>query len=1007
MRQVEFQGHARAMPFDPIRVSNANVEQIARQGAQTLKYMEMAARQDIDNRRTQLEAMTRNSEFERQQRNTNEQLSRDNARAAQNARGRNLEIRQQNTQQRLSDSQQYLESQRIKSELERQNAETVFSSLSQFSATASKLVKQYSDQKYETDLNDEYTKTMMYGLPTEQSIQQAEGEHALAIQGEHYDLKIDMLEAKGADPHSVAYLRSLNPARRAGREKAMAQMMSQNYGSWLDRQFETNKEFKLVLPGPEGNRELTPSEATTSAEKAAFMTALMPDYLKQNGLHGRSSAFLAEALLNMRRAQDNILARTRQAEAKEYNQQLVDTARDSAFDNPGDPVTSMQYFRTLARSKDANGNPIGLAGARKVWLQEIFTATDGEGNFRYQQEDIDKILAQPFDGPDRTPIGDRYSPEIAELKRERSNLQNKLYQEQETTQAREFGELNDLTREWLNNNWDGSSEALDPLVEKFTREGNGEGLKMLQTYQTDLSNEGRNDKMYEEIWADKLAVGVLTQEEVKKANVSSKLKLSWMQRAQQSEQSAMPAEMRKAAEEYLKSSLAGRLGEVSTSTIKDPTYHRAVYAATRKYMSDYMFAMQKPGATPDQADAYALGIFQKEFQQESGKYGITKLNGDRYKPYFSRFTVAPKSQATHPLTFAREQIKADPNALQTKPLLDEGELRRISAAVKSGRSFTIPKSAQYLANMLGGVSASDVLNAQMKFYGIDQIPIKAYEQSIAAVDPLYQRLLTYTPNRTRAEIAAVGSGISGAVAAKRVQGKVNTPAEILSTYLAAGGDQKRAVLMTAIAMAESSGRQDAARSDTDVHGWFQVRYPVHVDKLRALGITSRAQLLDPTNNTKAAIAILNSQGLGAWEAYTNGAYKRFLPAAEAAMKSYGQGPWRQGPNMNFNVVQYLTGDTKYRHPTNGNQFYYAPDHGGSNYHEHVGFRTRQDRDQAVAMLKREGIKIGSMNDGVHADGSLHYEDRAVDLPMPHHIPPGSREERAYSARIRRLLGIPG
>jgi hypothetical protein len=81
------------------------------------------------------------------------------------------------------------------------------------------------------------------------------------------------------------------------------------------------------------------------------------------------------------------------------------------------------------------------------------------------------------------------------------------------------------------------------------------------------------------------------------------------------------------------------------------------------------------------------------------------------------------------------------------------------------------------------------------------------------------------------------------------------------------------------------------------------------------------------------------------------------------------------------------------------------DHGGSNYHEHVGFRTREDRDAAVAKLRAAGIKIGSLNDGVHSERSLHYEDRAVDLPMPFHIKPGSREERAYSARVRAILGI--
>ena len=103
--------------------------------------------------------------------------------------------------------------------------------------------------------------------------------------------------------------------------------------------------------------------------------------------------------------------------------------------------------------------------------------------------------------------------------------------------------------------------------------------------------------------------------------------------------------------------------------------------------------------------------------------------------------------------------------------------------------------------------------------------------------------------------------------------------------------------------------------------------------------------------------------------------------------------------MNFNVVEYLTGDASHKG--------FRADHGGDNYHEHVGFRSRQDRDSAIALLKKEGIKIGSMNDGRHAPNSLHYDDRAVDLPMPFDIKPGSREEQAYSRRVRMILGIPG
>jgi hypothetical protein len=791
----------------------------------------------------------------------------------------------------------------------------------------------------------------------------------------------------------------------------MADRAGMEFGSWLEDRFNTDDQTKIELPAEDGTmRSLTPVDAATSAEQSAFYPVLFKQYMEERGLYGMKSARLEPMYLKVRTAFESLTAKTRKIEVQERQNQRLTEAEDNVYDS-FDSVNVINYYNTLRRSTDANGMPMGHAAARAKLFDLIFTATDENGSLRFHPDQLEDFGNMIFPGQNRS-IKDQYSREWAAMTQKRQLTEQQLFTMQENQKAREFTEWNTSTREWLNSGkWDGSNEALEPLLEKAKRDGNTAGVQMLQTFMTDLSNDGRNDKFYTELWTEKAAQGLLTVEEVRQANVSAALKLDWVGKAEKSQASAMPEGMQKDMEQYISSALSGRLGEFNTTSIKDPTYTRALTAARSQYLRDFNLFMQKPGATAEQADAYALGRFEKEFQNQNGRYTVSDIdpnNPNRRRKSFASFLVAPTSAITHPMTHARDIIKQNPNALQEEPLLDRGELQRISAAAKGGKPFTIPESAQYIANMYGGsVSASDVLNAQMKHYDIDQIPIKAYEQAISQVDPEYQRLLTYQPNRTRVNIAAYGSGLSGGVPAKRQRGKVNTAGEIMSTFLAAGGDQKQAVLMTAIAMAESSGRQDAARSDTDVHGWFQVRYPVHVDKLKKLGINSRAELLDPMNNTKAALAILKSQGLGAWEAYTNGAYKRFLPQAEAAMQSFGSSPWRQGATMNFNVVQYLTGDKSYRNPNNPNQFYYAADHGGSNYHEHVGFRSREDRDRAVAVLRKQGIKIGSMNDGVHADGSLHYQDRAVDLPMPHHIAPGSREEQAYSRRVRQILGIPG
>ena len=73
------------------------------------------------------------------------------------------------------------------------------------------------------------------------------------------------------------------------------------------------------------------------------------------------------------------------------------------------------------------------------------------------------------------------------------------------------------------------------------------------------------------------------------------------------------------------------------------------------------------------------------------------------------------------------------------------------------------------------------------------------------------------------------------------------------------------------------------------------------------------------------------------------------------------------------VIQYITGDrTSPR---------YAADHGGKNYHDHLGFDSQKTRDAAMAFLTGRGWTIGSVNTGVHANGSLHYKNLAFDIPF--------------------------
>jgi TP901 family phage tail tape measure protein len=99
----------------------------------------------------------------------------------------------------------------------------------------------------------------------------------------------------------------------------------------------------------------------------------------------------------------------------------------------------------------------------------------------------------------------------------------------------------------------------------------------------------------------------------------------------------------------------------------------------------------------------------------------------------------------------------------------------------------------------------------------------------------------------------------------------------------AGGTPSEAHLMAAIALAESAGNPNA-HNPSGATGLWQI-----------LGSIIPGNLDNPMVNARNAVAKFRSQGLGAWETYTNGAYRRYMAeggivgAAQAEAERFATG----------------------------------------------------------------------------------------------------------------------
>lgn len=102
-----------------------------------------------------------------------------------------------------------------------------------------------------------------------------------------------------------------------------------------------------------------------------------------------------------------------------------------------------------------------------------------------------------------------------------------------------------------------------------------------------------------------------------------------------------------------------------------------------------------------------------------------------------------------------------------------------------------------------------------------------------------------------------------------------TQSDLAQLWVQAGGPPAAAPTMAAIAMAESGG-STGAQNPSGAAGLWQILPSAHPQ------FNVHQLLTDPAYNARAAVSVYNSQGLGAWSTYTNGAFKQYLSGAAAA-----------------------------------------------------------------------------------------------------------------------------
>lgn len=998
MKQIGYQGYAQAEGFDPIRAPRESIEQIAAHGRRVIRGMEAVRDQDMKNRRAYAAQLERKFNVEERNRAQNKQLEDQN---------RELVNKWQNINTRIKVENYETEAKR-------------WQAIAGLSQTAAKTANELYEQKYEADLEDEYYKTLWEGPPVESQLAHDEAMHNLRIGGEAIEQEADVLQARGVPQDSVEQVRSLNPARRVGRQKALAEMAGRRWESWVEEQFAVNDRTQISVPdGAGGVKVITPSQAGTSAERAATMQVLLRDYLKLNALDGAKPEFLAPMMQRIRQSTDEVIARTRKAEAQQSAQMRIDESMDAFYDAQT-PESAYDLVLTTSRQIDPRtGAPVGLRGGRMA-LYEAMKQVDEYGNLVVNDHELAEILNMTFPGMNK-PIGEQYSHEIAKLRRERQDVVSSNYAANERATDIENDRWTDEAEAWLKDNPQASREEIEGLIETAVRNGNSDGARRLAGY-IQYTPEGQQDKYYEEeVFPQLYMTGQLGREDVMRAPISQEAKMKWIDRAKEAEANAIDKDTWKMMEDTVKNDLRGKLGAKAIDETIDGTFFQAKLHAERKMRADYMRGVRS-GMNPQQAEKFAVDNFRAELQKEGGSYAINEpriVNGKAVGlGGFKNFGINSTEYSRPDHAQLSQKLRNDPrglvDVLKEDVVIDPAESLRYVRGIEQGRRVAPPDQAQWIADQTGGrLSPFDVMNLQLQAAGIRNPGVQPVENFRQSISPEYQRLINYKPSPTRTDIALIGSGMPRVNTtplqkqALDVIGKYESdPVGGYNAMNEGGTNGGRTVVGYS---GHSKGRLGKNLTDMTVGEIIQLqqqgrlhaagRYQFIGNTLPGVVRDAKVDLsakFDQSTQDLLGLTLMRQRGIQPWIGPADKATAAERRIVEQAMREpiqvAGSTPWRNTQNMRLEVIEYLTGD-----PSHAG---YRDDHAGARYHEHLAFATREQRDAAMARLQAHGIRIGSVDRP--GDPGYHGSGLAFDVPADQ-VPVGKEQE--LSRRVRAILGM--
>ena len=723
MDQINYRGYARSVGFDPVNAPTEGLRQMAARDERIIRGMDKN-RQEIKQVRDQYgTALERKFAAEQQ--------DRDKAyRWKQQLRDTRFKAQDAAAKARIQD-----EAIRGKNEL------SVLRSLSEFSTTISDSLVAYDKKDFERKSLQGQLDYLMErnGLSEQQQAAKENGEALLKQASEAQGTIIDGFQQRGIDPGVVTKLLTGDAYKDYGRVKQHMQIITDEFPAHIQQRYD-----ELGLH--------------TAPERAAAANDIIREYLDKNQVLGLKFEFMAEYLLKMRSSVNAQVESARRSDVANKSSMMRDDAT-SAFIRTKSGESLTDAFNTISRTYNSDGRtPMGRTAAKNEIYKLLSDTT------LFSDADVERILSEAQ--TDQGTWKDRFPRDYDSLMSQRQADTEREYQAKDTEERRMGKESEKQLLDWVKNEWDGSEDTLESIIQKAKQEGIP--TDRLQTYLAS-STEQQNEDFWNDTFTEAYENGTLNLEDVDAAGIPFEVRKKWKPFAKEL---ADARDNTGITSKEIEQEFSGALKFNLIGDSTDRTPHVSHIQATSFALKEYhrrLKSYSKNGAMspPEAAQKARLDVLNM-INNKSGVFALTtSADANGTQAFYNKFTPGNHAGAPTGLRAINTESAAaafgkDPGVMNRANLVSTGVIASIAQRLEAGKSVSIPPVFQeYAKASKGQYTAEDIVNAQLKKHGYTQQiqpgAVQAVKQSIN--DPRLQRI--FENNRLTQDnlnTAIIGSG---------------------------------------------------------------------------------------------------------------------------------------------------------------------------------------------------------------------------------------------------------